>query len=175
MELPTGWKEENRMPTVSVPARTENAHTPLSGPTRRCGAEDHAAINRRLLRLAQVVEHADFKTIAAIFNEVGEALRAHLDAEERAFPAFEKEHPWEIRRLREDHEAFRRTLDALLVLAELRMLPPETVHTFIRRLRDHARREDASLYAWVEGETDDRPLAMELLAYLHGRLTRKAG
>jgi hemerythrin len=140
------------------------------------GAEDHVAINEQLL--AQVAEHADAKTVATIFNKVGAALRQHLAEEERAFPAFEKEHPWEIRRLREDHEAFRRTLDALLVLAELRLLPAQTVHAFIARLREHAKREDASLYAWTDDKaasSSRHPLIDGLLDYLRGRLTRRAG
>ncbi len=158
--------------------RSEHPGTPGASTktVREYGADDHDSINSKLLHLSQVVEHADAKTIAKIFNDVGNALRAHLSAEERAFGFFEADHPWEIRRLREDHDGFRRTLDALLVLAELRMLPPETVHAFIRQLKEHARREDASLYSWAEGKnTVHQPLVNGFVDYLRGRITRKIG
>lgn len=146
-----------------------------SAPTsqiRLPSGQDHESINSELAQLALIVEHSTFRTIERRFNDVGRHLRAHLAAEERIFPAFERDFPWEIKMLREEHEGFRRTLDQLLVLAEVYLLDKESVHRFIAELREHAAQEDETIYRWAEGLPTDEPCLIGLTAYLRSRLKR---
>ena len=123
---------------------------------------DHRAIERKLTDLADAVEGADFPTILAVFRRVEGGLRAHTDGEERyLFPRFKEQHPDAIRELREEHERFRRLLDELMVQTELHTLRKESIDDLVAQLRNHAAKEDGTLYAWADDWSPklDRALA----------------
>lgn len=114
-------------------------------------AEDHEAINERLVELAAAVDAGDFTSVDQSLRAVEVQLRGHLDGEERyLLSSLEEEHATEIQALRAEHQEFLRTLERLSIDAELHVLQKEHVDDFIAALRAHAQREEAHLYRWAD-------------------------
>lgn len=100
-----------------------------------------------MVELTDSVEGADPPALKADWERFERTLRAHLELEEREIvPAVERVDPKAAARVREDHAEIRASLDELGVEVELHTLRKETVDRFLTRLRDHAAREDATLY-----------------------------
>jgi hemerythrin-like domain-containing protein len=78
-------------------------------------------------------------------------LLRHMDLEEvELMPAFMEHDPDEARALLDEHAALRAALNEIGMTLQLHCLRVEAVADFARRLKAHAAREDAALYAWAQ-------------------------
>lgn len=113
--------------------------------------DEHARIDQSLERLSEAFR-ADPRGVGLEEWKRFEAeVRSHLELEEGAvFPEFTRVNPDEVRTLLREHDAIRRELEELAVGGELHLVTREVIDSLARRLRDHARREDALLYRWIE-------------------------
>lgn len=113
--------------------------------------DDHRSMEPMLAELVQVVDGRDSALITRALRDVEKRVDDHIAMEEgHLFERLEKAHPLEVRRLRAEHRKFRRTLEDLIVDAELHASSKERVERFVTELLDHVRREDETLHAWAE-------------------------
>ncbi len=112
--------------------------------------EDHARIDQLSVELDGALS-ADRATIQEIWTRLERALLAHFDAEERwLFPLFSADHPEEILALQQQHARLRRLVSEAGVAADLRTLRSDQTLELLSELRAHAKREDDSIYGWLE-------------------------
>ena len=132
---------------------------------------DHRALEGLLAQLATAVEGANPAELCEQWTRFEIDLRDHLDTEERClFPLVASAHRGEIEELRAEHQHIRRALSALGVEVDLHTLRKASVDEFIVYLRQHASREDRSLYQWL----DDSAAAQRGLRAMFDRRTRRA-
>lgn len=78
-------------------------------------------------------------------------MLAHLDREEMLMlPVFDRYAPREAKVFRSDHARIRARMGELGVLIELHAIRRGQIEEFAAQLRDHAAREDGSLYRWAD-------------------------
>lgn len=112
---------------------------------------DHDELDRRYEDLLAAYRSGDWNEVRAEWDVFEAALRAHLATEERhVFPRFRDEAPDEERALRREHEELRRMLTMIGVGIDLHAVPERDAEELVRRLRDHAARENALLYRWMD-------------------------
>lgn len=110
--------------------------------------------HRRLARMFQEVlttaEGDDSRALCLGWARFDRELEAHLRAEERhLLPEFAKEYPDEAAALKREHEEIRRVVQEVGVGIELHQVRREIADALLDRLRTHAQREDALMYAWA--------------------------
>lgn len=94
--------------------------------------------------------------VRRLWNELDAGLSGHMDFEERViFPPFKLLHLREAEALLVEHERIRSLLTELGMGVDLHMIRAEVVNDFVGLLRNHARREDALMYHWVEQDLDE--------------------
>ena len=132
---------------------------------------DHAGLERQLTQLGQAVAGDDAPAdLCQTWRHFEASLRDHLDTEERyLFPVFAATHREEVEALRREHRQIRNSLNELGIAAELHTLRKPAVDDVISFLRDHAAREDRSLYDWTAG-SGDATAQRGLLAMFERRL-----
>jgi hemerythrin superfamily protein len=117
--------------------------------------EDHRRLERTFQALVRCAEEQDPIALRESWSRFERDLLAHIDAEEASMLRdFARQRPEEARRILHDHENIRRTLLELAIDLDLHLLRGSTVRAFVDRLREHARREDASLYRWAHRGLD---------------------
>jgi hypothetical protein len=78
-------------------------------------------------------------------------LLLHLELEEaEILPGFARHDPTGARAILADHAEIRSALLEMGLNLDLHLLRAEVVEDFVKRLKDHARREEAALYPWAE-------------------------
>ena len=118
--------------------------------------KDHAEMERLLKLLAQAVDSNDASDeLQRLWSQVEGIIVDHIRTEEHEFfvlvgPA----HRAEVEGLRADHQRIRSSLAALGVELELHALRKPEIDALIQLLRDHAEREDATLYNWLSQRPD---------------------
>jgi hemerythrin superfamily protein len=104
--------------------------------------------------------------IGDLWSRFGDGVHVHfLAEEEHLFPVLAETHPEEARALQEEHDQIRRRLLELDVQVDLHLIRHPTVSEIVHRLREHAAREEQTLYRWA-----DRALGADLLEQLKHRL-----
>jgi hemerythrin-like domain-containing protein len=117
--------------------------------------DDHRRLERLFEALVACAQQGDPLALRARWSQFEGDLLRHLAEEEATMlPAFARQRPEEARRIREEHEDIRRAVLELGIDLDLHLLRESTVREFVDRLREHARREDASLYRWVHRQID---------------------
>jgi hemerythrin-like domain-containing protein len=113
---------------------------------------DHAELAQQLQALARSVDANDPACdLGQCWADFEASLSDHLDTEERViFPVVASAHRAEIEALRAEHRLIRKTLSELGVAVELHTLRKAAVDALIAFLKQHAARENDSLYEWLE-------------------------
>lgn len=130
---------------------------------------DHERLEALFAELADAVDGADSATIQRVWSRFEQALMAHLEAEERhLMPAVEKRHPEDVRRTRVEHESIRRLVQELGLRADIHTLRKEVADQLITTLREHAEREEKTVYRWAD-ESGAAELLHSIIAVLKGQ------
>jgi len=113
-------------------------------------AEHHRTLDDRLNQLMTRAEGGDPGQLGSAWSAFETELTRHMDLEEvEILPAFAEDHPDEARALLAEHGALRAALNEIGMTLQLHCLRTDTIADFARRLKAHAAREDAVLYAWA--------------------------
>ncbi len=113
--------------------------------------DEHARLDELLNGLACAAEGADRSEVLRAWGELESELLHHLELEEHElFPLAAPFHRETVDSLRLEHARIRATLAELGIRAELHTLHQHTVDALVEALRQHAEREDRTLYRWVE-------------------------
>lgn len=140
-------------------------------PARRHLSDDHARLERLSAELESALEGGDRSAIQEVWTRFEATLLSHLDAEERwLFPLLSAEHAAELKALRAQHARLRHLASEEGLAADLRTLRRETAGELLTELRAHAKREDETVYAWLEQLPEPGKLEQLLDA-----LVRRAG
>lgn len=130
---------------------------------------DHVRLEALFAETLRRLAQDDRDETRAAWNAFERGLEAHLDAEEKLIlPAFAYAHPAEAEAIRAEHGGLRAELLRLGVDVDLHAIRLDAASDFIRRLRDHAVREDALMYRWA----DENLEATIRAALVRGLLTR---
>lgn len=134
-----------------------NAREPLPDDLLREGMRaDHDRANALFDRVIECVESDDRERIAAVWTELETMLVRHLDVEDDLLiPRVAVVSMRDARTLLEEHKHFRKKLAELSTSVDLHTLRLEPVRDFVDQLRAHARREDATLYAFGDEHLSD--------------------
>jgi hemerythrin-like domain-containing protein len=134
-------------------------------------ASDHRVIEELLTQLANALDGANPQDLCDQWTRFERNLRDHLDTEERClFPLVASAHRNEIEALRLEHRHIRRALSELGLSVDLHTLRKASVDELFVYLQQHARREDQSLYAWLDESTS----AQHGLRAMFARRTQQA-
>ena len=113
--------------------------------------DHHRTLDERLDRIIHRAREADPTELRAEWAAFERELLRHMELEEaEILPDFAKHDSAEAHALLSEHGAIRNALLDLGLNLDLHCLRAEAVDDFVRRLRAHARREDAALYAWAQ-------------------------
>jgi len=120
-------------------------------------ARHHAELDQRADVLLTAADGGDCRDLAIAWGHFESEVLRHFELEEdELFERYLPEHPFEIARLTQEHEALRRDVLALGISADLHSLRADAVRAFIGALRAHGVLEEETLYRWagdVEGDT----------------------
>ena len=114
-------------------------------------AEHHRDLDRRLDELVSRAQECDVTELRCQWTAFERELLRHLELEEaEILPGFAQHDAAGARAILADHAEIRSELLEMGVSLDLHLLRAEAVEGFVRRLKAHARREEAALYAWAE-------------------------
>lgn len=116
--------------------------------------EAHLRLDADFDALAQRARGGDWQECDQMWDWFSRDLEEHLRIEEeRYFPRWVGERPEAaptVAELRREHQAIRAQVAGLGVDIQLHEIRAERIEAFVAALRDHARREDQTLHAWLE-------------------------
>ncbi len=145
-------------------------------------AEHHREIEAACTALLARTYADDPRELVAQYKLFERAIVEHLDAEEQLIlPAYSAEDPADAQAILAEHGAIRHALNRIGIEVELHLVRARSVHALVELLREHAGREDQTMYPWAQvhltvtmkGQLFDR-IADSLRALLKFR-TRSAG
>lgn len=120
-------------------------------------ARHHAELDQRAEVLLTAADGGDCHDLAIEWGHFESEVLRHFEVEENElFERYLPEHPYEIARLTQEHEALRRAVLALGISADLHSLRADAVRAFIGELRAHGVLEEQTLYRWaddIQGDT----------------------
>lgn len=132
---------------------------------RRSLLDDHLALEGLLRRLEAEIGASAHDTALDTWSELERSLLGHLGAEELyLFPAVLADRPDERHTLSRQHGELRALAADLGAALEHGRATADAVRILASRLRDHARAESETLYAFAEASEDDGPQALEARA-----------
>jgi hypothetical protein len=112
--------------------------------------DHHGRLERLFDEVQTLARGDDARALCLGWARFDRELEAHLRAEERhLLPEFARSYPDEARALGEEHSEIRRLVQEIGVGIELHQVRAGAAEALIGRLREHAQREDALLYAWA--------------------------
>lgn len=112
---------------------------------------DHRGLEEFLGQLESAIEGADAPQLCEQWTRFELSLRDHLDTEERyLFPLVAATHRREVEALRAEHQHIRCALSELGVAVDLHTVRKASVDELIAYLKQHALREERSLYQWID-------------------------
>lgn len=131
---------------------------------------DHARVEELLKRAACSVREDCREDAEARWNELEEALLAHLDVEEMfVIPHLARVNAKEAQSILDEHTRIRCELGDIGIAFELHTVRADAVDAFCARLREHAAHEEALMYPLVETELEHAPLQSLLRRLRRGR------
>jgi hemerythrin-like domain-containing protein len=120
-------------------------------------ADHHRKLDRQIEHLLARVRDADAADLRGEWSVFERALLRHLEQEEaEVLPGFARDDAADAREILADHAAIRGWLLEMGVNLDLHLLRAEEVERFVAQLRDHAKREEAALYAWARRHISQR-------------------
>jgi hypothetical protein len=139
---------------------------PPANPIRKQLVDEHALLDRALKDISCAADGGEACDVRRAWGELEELLVRHLDFEEKElFPRLEALHPEWTAGFRRDHAVIRRLLAELGIRVDLHALRKQEIDELVDALREHAEREDATVYRWA-GESAPIDTRRHLLALL---------
>ena len=118
--------------------------------------QHHFEIEQACLALLDACCTGDPSEIARRWREMEFQLYDHMMAEEHfLFPAYQHDEPENAQDLRDQHARLREQALELGIAIELHTVDAEQIQAFVAALRDHDKREEASLYCWADRHLAD--------------------
>jgi hypothetical protein len=115
---------------------------------------EHDELARRCEDLQQRADRGDWRGSDAIWDGFRSVLDRHMTHEESwLLPVYALAGLCETtlaQTLRREHAALRQELERLGVARQAHAVRAGDIRALLRQLKDHARREDLSLYAWLD-------------------------
>jgi hypothetical protein len=108
----------------------------------------HLRIDAQLKRMQDLATGDDRDAMRACWDELEQALLAHLDLEEMHL--LPRVRPEVARGVRAEHDALRTKLGEIGIALDLHTVRAEQIERLAAELRDHAAREDSGLYPEAE-------------------------
>lgn len=131
--------------------------------------QEHAEIDDAIDGLIRAYESGDHEVARTAFRELDNRLMAHLAMEDDLIlPAFADVDPVEAEQISLEHRAIRAKVEELVVGSDLHLTRLSAVRLLAEALRAHAKREDETLYRWIDrsyGDTQIPTAAVETHAY----------
>jgi hemerythrin superfamily protein len=113
--------------------------------------EHHEKLDRVFDHLVERTRAGDAAAADETWTEFERELLAHMEAEEKfILPLLDQSAPADAAHVRNEHEHIRAMLHEMGISLELHTLPAEKVHSFVQFLREHATKEEASLYPFAD-------------------------
>jgi hemerythrin superfamily protein len=110
-------------------------------------SEHHHHLERLFLALVVRAQQGDCAALQTEWSLFERELLRHLELEEtEILPRFGQHHPREARKILAEHAQIRCQLEEMGVCLDLHLLRAQAVEDFVRRLSEHARREETLLY-----------------------------
>ncbi|MBK8172394.1 MAG: hemerythrin domain-containing protein [Sandaracinaceae bacterium] len=128
-------------------------NAPLPNPVdlREALSSEHRELEKKMQFILDCVQRGDAEDMRESWAAFADTLREHLDEEERdMLPVFEQLNPALALHIRADHAKIRAGLDERAIEIELHTVRANKTAEFIALLREHAAREDGTLYAWAK-------------------------
>jgi Hemerythrin HHE cation binding domain len=134
---------------------------------------DHLQMTASLARLVDFAEASDRELLREEWDALEPRVLVHLDAEEMfLLPGFEKAHPADAARVRDQHAQIRTQLGAIGIAVDLHLLRADMVTDFRDLLLEHVAEERRGLYPWAHTSADEHSLRMLLERLERGALRR---
>lgn len=132
--------------------------------------EDHRRLDQLFEALLRAFEAGDREGAAALWSSFDRGLEKHMELEEELIlPALSAEEPQEVADLLHEHAGIRTALIEMGVGVDLHCTKADAVERLVRKLKEHARREDMLLYRWASAhlrEDVQRSIREQLLGTL---------
>lgn len=133
---------------TSLNKKTKERHT-----AAELSAE-HDHLEQWFLDLTARAATGDHRECDAVWSAFAEQLESHMAFEEREiFPRYIQRGAVEAelaQTLIEEHQAIRAQMETLGVELQLHLPSAKAISSFLDKLREHARREQETLYPWLE-------------------------
>jgi len=113
--------------------------------------QHHEELDFLLSQLLERIEAADLGGADELWARVVRELYAHMDAEEAVIiPHIDSRAPNDAAQFRADHDRIRATLAEMGVAVALQTITPEKLRAFVQLLREHAIKEEHSIYPFAD-------------------------
>jgi hemerythrin superfamily protein len=134
-------------------------------------SEHHRHLEGLFLALVARAQQGDCAALQKEWSLFERELLRHLELEEtEILPRFGQRHPREARKILAEHAQIRGDLEEMGVCLDLHLLRAQAVEDFVRRLSEHARREETLFYPEAR-----LMLSRQRREWIHGELSRPAG
>jgi hypothetical protein len=125
--------------------------SPLLRDIRLQHREEHAALDAAVRCALSAAQDADPCALGVAWTDLERRLFSHLEFEEtQLFPLLVGSYPGEVQQLLDDHQRLRHLVGELGIGCDLHTLNQRGVEQLMQALDEHAGREDANLYRWLD-------------------------
>jgi hemerythrin-like domain-containing protein len=115
----------------------------------------HREMEAVCLELVRAGGARESRDLALRWRRLERELLEHIAAEEALlFPAYQQLHRENAQHLRAEHAGLRVHVLDIGIGIQLGTIRGEQLQRFLEALRGHARHEEATLYAWTQGNLD---------------------
>jgi len=129
---------------------TTSAYPESAAIRARLLADHHRDLDRQFEELVTRARAGDGGDLRCEWIAFERELLRHLDVEEaEILPGFAQHDPGGAQAILADHAAIRREVLEMGMSLDLHLVRAEAIEGFVRRLKEHARREEMTLYEWA--------------------------
>jgi hemerythrin superfamily protein len=122
-----------------------------TGQVRRELAREHTDLAATLAELSTAASRGDPRALQELWGPFERELLRHLDLEEQSvLPLVEPAHPEAVAKLLSEHDVIRSVVSEIGVCCDLHAVRKDSIEALVRMLDDHAKREDETVYRWVD-------------------------
>ena len=128
--------------------------------------EDHRRLEDLFDQLLDAFEAGEHQPLTNLWTRFETDLLRHMDFEERFLvPQFQRSEPDAAAAILVDHGEFRHRLAELGIGVDLHIVRLTAARNFIRRLREHANREDDLMYRWSDEHFEEHERTLMIHAF----------
>lgn len=152
-EVTPSWHGRCFLQRVTMKAQSN------SKPAREQLLAEHRFLDEQYQALLEAARASDLQTLSTLWTGFERRLSAHMAGEERYILALlEPKHPQIVRSLREEHHKIRNLIAKIGVSTDLHAVRLRALEDLGELLRDHAAREDKSIYQMAARQIDGSDL-----------------